>query len=136
MGQDQANGRFRLDDDELDLTWDDRAADQPVFGEIDYLLVDFSEAMGGATSRCPRGSTSVIGSSPSHPLGGCRVGVDRDNGVVDAVGCVFDESADDPQATHARLFVVDASVLPGAVVAHPTMTIMAQALKPMKAALP
>jgi choline dehydrogenase-like flavoprotein len=37
---------------------------------------------------------------------------------------------------HRGLFVVDASVLPGAVVAHPTMTIMAQALKAMKAALP
>jgi len=34
---------------------------------------------------------------------------------------------------HEGLFVVDASVLPGAVVAHPAMTIVAQALMTMKA---
>jgi choline dehydrogenase-like flavoprotein len=33
------------------------------------------------------------------------------------------------------LFVVDASVIPGAVLAHPTLTIMAQALKTMQAAV-
>jgi cholesterol oxidase len=137
MGQDQAHGRFRLDDDELDLTWDDRVADQPVFGEIEDLLRDFSEAMGGRYVPMPTwkhfGDRKL---TVTHPLGGCRVGADRDHGVVNAVGRVFDQSADDPQATHDGLFIVDASVFPGAVVAHPTMTIMAQALKTMKAALP
>ena len=137
MGQDQANGRFRLDDDdELDLRWDDRVADQPVFGEIEGLLRDFSEAMGGRFVPLPTwrhfGDRKL---TITHPLGGCRIGADRDSGVVDDVGRVFDQSADDPQATHDGLFVVDASTLPGAVVAHPTMTIMAQALKTMKAAL-
>jgi len=137
MGQDEANGRFRLDHDKLDLTWDQPVADQPVFGEIEGLLRDFSEAMGGRFVPLPGwrhfGDRKL---AITHPLGGCRVGADRTDGVVDEVGRVFDESVDDPQAIHDGLFVVDGSALPGAVVAHPTMTIMAQALKTTKAALP
>jgi cholesterol oxidase len=137
MGQDEANGRLTLDDDELDLNWDDRVADQPVFGEIEGLIRDFSEALGGRYVPLPGwkhfGDRRL---TVTHPLGGCRVGADRGGGVVDEVGRVFNESADDPHATHDGLFVVDGSVLPGAIVTHPTMTIMAQALKTMKAALP
>jgi len=69
----------------------------------------------------------------THPLGGCGIAATRDDGVVNAEGQVYDAGAEDPRAVHEGLFVVDASVLPGAVVAHPTMTIVAQALKTMKA---
>jgi choline dehydrogenase-like flavoprotein len=55
---------------------------------------------------------------------------------VNEHGQVYDPRQPDPAAVHRDLFVVDASTLPGAVVAHPTMTIMAQALKTMQAALP
>ena len=72
----------------------------------------------------------------THPLGGCRVGPSRDDGVVNDVGQVYDGNADDPAAVHDGLFVVDAWVIPGAVISHPTMTIVTQALKTMKAALP
>jgi hypothetical protein len=41
----------------------------------------------------------------------------------------------DSAATYPDQLVVDASVLPGAVVAHPTMTIVAHAIKPMNHAL-
>jgi choline dehydrogenase-like flavoprotein len=51
-------------------------------------------------------------------------------------GRVFDASqAADSAETYPGLLVVDASVIPGAVVAHPTMTIVAQAIKTMDQAL-
>jgi hypothetical protein len=70
----------------------------PPFGEIEELLVDFSEAMGGRYVPMPTwthfGDRKL---TVTHPLGGRRVGVATDNGVVEAVGRVFDESPDDPQ---------------------------------------
>jgi len=137
MGQDQANGTFSLDDDELDLNWDQRPGDQPVFAEIEGLLQDYSQAMGGTYVPMPLwkgfGDRKL---TVTHPLGGCRIAASRDDGVVNEHGQVYDPAGSDPTAVHPNLFVVDASVLPGAVVAHPTMTIMAQALKTMGAALP
>jgi hypothetical protein len=53
----------------------------PPFGEIEELLVDFSEAMGGRYVPMPTwkhfGDRKL---TVTHPLGGCRVGVARDNG--------------------------------------------------------
>jgi choline dehydrogenase-like flavoprotein len=74
--------------------------------------------------------------SVTHPLGGCRIGATSEDGVVDAHGRVYDGSLPAGSTeVHPGLFIVDASVFPGAVVAHPTLTIMAQALKTMDRAL-
>jgi cholesterol oxidase len=142
MGQDEANGRFSLVDDELDLKWETPVGRQPVFGQIEDLLRDFSEAMASSEPGAgyvpmplwhglEEGKLSV-----THPLGGCRIAVNSAEGVVDAHGRVYD-GAQPAGATdvHPGLFVVDASVVPGAVVAHPTLTITAQALKTMSGAV-
>jgi cholesterol oxidase len=139
MGEDEPTGRFSLDDDELDLRWDKdkRPGDQQVFADIEGLLKDFSEAMGGRYVPAP--GWKGFGDKKltiTHPLGGCRIGETREDGVVNEHGQVYDGGGDDPSAVHEGLFVVDASVIPGSVVAHPTMTIVAQALKTMNAALP
>ncbi len=62
-----------------------------------------------------------------HPLGGCPMGDDRDVGVVDHLGRVFDPRSIDPTATHAGLVVLDASVIPTALGANPVATICALA---------
>ena len=142
MGQDEANGRFTLDDDELDLTWETPVANQPVFGEIEGLLKDLSEAMASSdpsSGYVPFPLWNGLGLHKldvTHPLGGCRIGPDSAHGVVDEHGRVYD-GANAPASTdlHRNLFIVDASVIPGAIVVHPTLTIMAQALKTMNAAL-
>ena len=134
---DDATGRFELEDDKLRLRWDEDPGDQKVFSDIEGLVRDFCEAMGGRYVPMP--GWKGFGHKRltiTHPLGGCRVGSSRDDGVVNDVGQVCDGNADDPAAVHDGLFVVDASVIPGAVVSHPTMTIVTQALKTMKAALP
>jgi cholesterol oxidase len=140
MGQDEANGCFSLVDDELDLKWDNPVGQQPVFGQIEELLKDFSEAMasphGGGYTPMPLWHGLEEGKlSVTHPLGGCRIGANSAEGVVDDHGRVYD-GGKPAGATdvHPGLFIVDASVIPGAVVAHPTLTITAQALKTMSSA--
>jgi cholesterol oxidase len=51
-----------------------------------------------------------------HPLGGCPMGRNRDEGVVDSYGRVFG---------HPGFVIADGSVLPGPVGANPALTIAA-----------
>jgi cholesterol oxidase len=53
-----------------------------------------------------------------HPLGGCAMGRDATEGVVDAWGRVFN---------YPGLVVADGSVMPGPVGANPSLTIAALA---------
>ena len=53
-----------------------------------------------------------------HPLGGCPMGRDEREGVVDAHGRVFG---------HPGLYIADGSVMPGPVGANPSLTIAALA---------
>jgi cholesterol oxidase len=142
MGQDEANGRFTLDDDELKLEWDEPVGDQPVFAQLEGLMTDLAAAMASddpASGYVPMPLWHGLGErklSVTHPLGGCRIGATSAEGVVDEHGRVYDGSAPAGSTdVHPGLFIVDASVFPGAVVAHPTLTIMAQALKTMAGAL-
>ena len=74
-------------------------------------------------------------SARSGPLGGCRIGASRDEGTVDEFGRVYDGSTADATSVHEGLFVVDGSTIPGALAVNPTLTITAQALKAVGAAL-
>jgi cholesterol oxidase len=132
------NGRFTLDDDELVLKWDRDPGDQQVFADIENLLIEISEEMGGEYVPLP-GWAGFFGDKKltiTHPLGGCRIANSAGDGVVDEHGRVFDTSRGaDSTDTYPGLIVVDGSVLPGSVVAHPTLTIVAQALKTMDKAV-
>jgi len=135
---DKPNGRFTLHDDELDLKWDRKPGDQKVFADIEQLLVEFSSAMGGNYVPAP-GWKGLFGDKKltiTHPLGGCRIGASAADGVADEHGRVFDASGPAHSAdSYPGLLVVDGSVIPGSVVAHPTMTIVAQAIKTMDQAV-
>ncbi len=138
MGQDDASGQFRLSHDELDLDWPRPIATHPVFGKIENLLKTFAEAMGGKYVPFPLwqglADHKLI---VTHPLGGCPIGPTNADGVVNAFGQVFDGSKPSGSTdTLPGLYVVDGSVIPGALAANPTMTIAAQALKAVRAALP
>jgi cholesterol oxidase len=136
---DKPNGRFTLDDDdELDLTWNRDPGDQKVFADIEQLMIELSQAMGGDYVPLP-GWKGFFGDKKltiTHPLGGCRIGDSAAYGVVDEHGRVFDTGGiADSTETYPGLIVVDGSVIPGSVVAHPTLTIVAQALKTMDRAV-
>jgi choline dehydrogenase-like flavoprotein len=147
MGQDAANGVFRLKrgfldrlfgrPGQLDLSWDEPVETQDVFDRIDKIQAALAEAMGGEYLPMPfwGGFTKKKKLVIPHPLGGCRIARTRDEGVVDEHGRVFDGGASDPTTTLPGLYIVDGSVIPGALAVNPTLTIVAQALKTMDAAL-
>jgi cholesterol oxidase len=138
MGQDDASGKFTLDNDKIKLDWDKKIGETPVFEKIETLLKSLSESMGGRYVPFPfwkgLGNKKLV---VTHPLGGCPIAPTSFDGVVDELGRVFDGNK--PKGStdvYPGLFVVDGSSIPGAVATNPTLTIAAQAIKSVNAALP
>ena len=138
MSQDDASGKFTLKNDRLDLDWDKKIGDLPIFQQIESLLKALTEEMGGRYIPFPLwkglGNKKIV---VVHPLGGCPIAPNSFDGVVDEFGRVFDGSKP-PGSTDVLpgLYVVDGAAIPGALAANPTLTISAQALKSVVNALP
>ena len=66
-----------------------------------------------------------------HPLGGCPMGDDRDAGVVDQYGRVFDGRAVRADDVHPGLVVLDGSIVPTSLGVNPSLTIAALAHRAM-----
>lgn len=153
MGDDGAAGRLHLrypanpvkgnrhDLAHVEVHWPG-AADNPTLRSADALLADMNCAAGldggqyvpnPAWRALPYGSGELGDALPGgrvltvHPLGGCAMGDDRTNGVVDHAGRVFDAAADDPGAIHPGLLVLDGAILPTAIGTNPFLTIAALA---------
>jgi choline dehydrogenase-like flavoprotein len=106
------------------------------------MIQRLSRAMGATYTPLPtwEGLPPVFNKKTlvvTHPLGGCRIGPTMAEGAVNDFGQVFDggKKTTDPVAVHPGLFVVDGSVIPGALAANPTLTISAQALKAVERAV-
>ncbi len=131
MATDGAKGQFGLNDDgRLTLNFpDDALANDPVFQKTEEIMKAMAQAMGGEfkTSFLWDGFTKrrII---TVHPLGGCPMGNSSSEGVVDKNGQVF-KTASGGQDVHRGLFVMDASIIPGALAVNPTLTIVAQCLR-------
>jgi cholesterol oxidase len=138
MGQDDASGKFTLDNDNLKLDWDKKIGETPIFGKIETLLQSLSESLGGRYLPFPfwkgLGNKKLV---VTHPLGGCPIAPTSFDGVVDELGRVFDGNKPAGSTdVYPGLYVVDGSAIPGALAINPTLTIAAQALKSINAALP
>ena len=138
MGQDDASGKITLDNDKIKLDWDKKIGDTPIFGKIETLLKSLSESMGGRYVPFP--FWKGLGNKKltiTHPLGGCPIAPTSFDGVVDELGRVFDgNKAPGSTDVYPGLYVVDGAAIPGALAINPTLTIAAQALKSINAALP
>ncbi len=101
----------------------------PVFQKTEEIMKAMATAMGGEfkTSFLWDGFTKrrIIS---VHPLGGCPMGHSSTDGVVDKNGRVF-KTASGSQEVYKGLFVMDASIIPGALAVNPTLTIVAQCLR-------
>lgn len=65
-----------------------------------------------------------------HPLGGCSMGDNVENGVVDSYGRVFwNDGSSDRTKVYPDLYVIDGSVLPETVGVNPSLTIAAIAFR-------
>ena len=135
MGQDDASGRFTLRDGKLDLRWEKPVVSQPTFEKARELCVEFAAAMGGRYVPMDEALPQLRRLTITHPLGGCGIGPTREAGVVDEYGRVYDARGDTDTSVHEGLYVVDGSSMPGALGVNPTLTISAQALKAVTAAV-
>lgn len=125
MSVDEAAGTLRLVDDRLRIDWPG-AGDSQAIANDKRRLADAADAVEGLFVPNPI-STDAMGRKlvTVHPLGGCGMGDDATQGVVDADGRVYAGAAG--TAVHEGLFVCDGAMLPGPAGVNPLLTIAALA---------
>lgn len=125
MSVDEAAGTLRLVDDRLRIHWPGAGASRAIAND-NRRLAEASDAVEGIFVPNPI-STDAMGRKlvTVHPLGGCGMGDDATQGVVDADGRVFAGSTG--TAVHEGLFVCDGALLPGPAGVNPLLTIAALA---------
>ncbi len=123
QGVDAGDGTLRLRDrwwlfgeQILELDWD-VARSKALIDAIVAMHQRLSAATGGTAMVPPNWSLLKYLVTP-HPLGGCGMGVTRENGVVDHRGAVFG---------YPGLYVIDGAIFPGALGVNPSRTIGALA---------
>lgn len=126
VSHDSASGEFRLDGDRLSLHWPG-AKDEAAYARLDAKLNDLVTQSGGSYVKNPLAGT-VMGHQPAtaHPLGGCGMGRERGDGVVNHRCQVFDgAAAAGSTAVHDGLYVIDGAVIPRSLGCNPLLTITA-----------
>jgi cholesterol oxidase len=113
MGRDVPDGVMSLRGDDLELSWTTHSSD-PYFDRVQTTVARIAHALGGRYLNTPLWLFKRV--VTVHPLGGCPMGRDRSEGVVDSFGEVFGCPG---------LFVADGSVMPGPVGPNPSLTIAA-----------
>jgi cholesterol oxidase len=116
MGRDVPDGRMHLTDELLEVDWSKGGASRPYFERIRDRMRDLSNELGATFEDNPLWWFSKV--ITVHALGGCPMGRDANEGVVDAWGNVFGVPG---------LHIADGSVMPGPVGANPSLTIAALA---------
>lgn len=141
MGRDEGLGQFRLgvepDETPLRLKRVDgkRFRDDRIYPAIERTLARLAGELSGdphARFVNPFLKLGALGSAPialTHPLGGCRMGRDAEEGVVDEFGRVFDASKGGGAPFYPGLYLADASIIPTAVGVNPALTIAALSLR-------
>ena len=123
MSHDDGRGRLMLEDDDLRIVWPD-VGTQPNFEIGNDNLFDATKALGGIYVKNPIWSKIFDNSLITvHPLGGCVMGEDAGQGVVDHKNRVFAGTSGD--AVHDGLYVCDGAVLPTSLAVNPLLTISA-----------
>lgn len=123
-GHDSSGGRYHLDDveDRVHVKWKN-VVDEKSFQFINREMEKFAQVHGGVFIPNPRMTVFGKRMQATHPLGGCPMGEDPQEGVVDHLGRVFDTDG----KIHKGLYVVDASIIPRSLGATPLLTISALA---------
>ena len=140
MGRDKALGRFRLGsswrDTRLRLDRSDGIEffKDPIYTEIEATLARFATELSddpearfenpflGPGAELAGGRSVTL----THPLGGCVMAESPDEGVVDALGHVFDTTSG---GVRTNLYIADGSAIPTALGVNPSLTISAVALR-------
>jgi len=124
MSHDDGKGRMLLDDkDQLRIDWPG-VGEQENFKLGNDRLRQSTKALGGVWVPNPIWTKLLKHSIVSvHPLGGCVMGEDAEQGVVNHKGQVF--SGTSGNAVYPGLYVADGAVIPTSLAVNPLLTISA-----------
>lgn len=124
MAHDGSDGKMKLKDDKLRIDWPG-VGDRPEIENVNKRLYDVANALKGTFIRNPVWS-DALGKEliTVHPLGGCCMGEQASNGVVDHRGEVFTGNG---ATTHDGLYVADGAIIPRSLGVNPLLTISALA---------
>jgi cholesterol oxidase len=103
---------------------------QPIFDQIISGMKLFAQKIGkeGEDSLLvPLWDTQSKRQISAHPLGGCPMGDDASNGVVDSLGRVF--RGKNGNTKYDGLYVADGSIVPTSLGVNPSLTITALAYR-------
>ena len=112
MGRDVPEGTMSLRHGSLAIDWKKNGASKQYFERVRDVSKDIAEELGGTFLDNPIGLLSRV--VTVHALGGCPMGRDEREGVVDAWGRVFN---------YPGLHIADGAVMPGPVGPNPSLTI-------------
>jgi cholesterol oxidase len=115
MGRDIPNGNVFLRDRYLDVDWKPEAS-AAYYDRLRRTVRSVADALQAEYRDNPSWYLGQI--LTAHPLGGCPMGRDQSEGVVNRDGEVFN---------YPGLFIADGSVMPGPVGPNPSLTIAALA---------
>lgn len=112
MGRDVPEGIMSLREGSLAVDWRKNGASKEYFERVRDISKDVADELGGRFLDNPIWLLSRV--VTVHALGGCPMGRDDDEGVVDPWGRVYN---------HPGLHIADGSVMPGPVGPNPSLTI-------------
>lgn len=125
LAYDDSMGRMSLVDDRLRIDWPG-LGDQVQFKQASQLMQRFSAALDGTyVPNLIWNDLTDHNLATAHPLGGCVMADNADQGVVNHKSQVF--TGDPDGGVHAGLYVMDGSVVPTALGVNPLLTISALA---------
>lgn len=126
VSHDSASGVLKLENNQLKVSWPE-AEHEPCYERLDQHLRSVVETCGGDYIKNPLAGT-VMGPQPAtaHPLGGCGIGREGTDGVVNHKSQVFDTgSKGGSTQVHRGLYVIDGSIIPRSLGVNPLFTITA-----------
>lgn len=115
MGRDIPDGNMKLRGNKLDVDWRKRKSG-PYFDRVRETSMKVAHELGAKFEDDPLWHLDRV--VTVHPLGGCPMGRDESEGVVNPYGEVFN---------YPGLYIADGSVMPGPVGPNPSLTIAALA---------
>lgn len=131
VSHDDAEGQIVLKGDGVAVHWPD-VAKQEVYRRVDDVLERATQANGAKYVKNPLAGT-FMGHQPAtaHPLGGCAIGREVDEGVVNHKSQLFNPEGGSSTAVHDGLYVCDGAIMPRSLGVNPLFTITALAERAM-----
>jgi choline dehydrogenase-like flavoprotein len=132
MGIDDGNGQLIIDKEKNALDLKNKYnLDHSVYDNIINIMKLFSKEIGqdGASNLfIPFWDEKIKLEITAHPLGGCCMGTDSSQGVVDGFGRVFKGNTGNKDY-YDGLYVIDGSIIPSPLGVNPSLTISAIAFR-------